>query len=224
MSEKLNFGFDFPLDEIERIIGVTINGDSGGYERVVSPRALIQVHDISLLREDVVRGIVGSVCLRGTNKLPYLGCEMSIFRSEPYGFKVGQTFILEDKILGIMENLEGNLLSGFPTRGISKLPPLKIYGQDAERRKVIAFYLPPIVEHHDGRAVLIDGMHRNYICSSSGTTINAVHIYSPNYPLPFDPITWKDTKVVKGKPPKDQRYINLRTDLFRDLGSVGIDG
>jgi hypothetical protein len=222
-KEKMNLPFDIPLEKIEDILGIEINGDHVGYDRVIPPRGLARVHDISLLRDEVVLAMIKGIPLRGREVYPYRDSQIKIFRTEPYGFDIGQTFILEGKILGIMQNLEGKLFSGFSTRGISKMPPVKFYGEDAEGEKAIAFYLPPFVEHQD-RVALIDGIHRSYLCGSAGTTINAVHIYGVSHPLPFDTITWQNAALVKEKPSKDKRYVNLRPELFRDLGAVGIDG
>lgn len=222
-EEKLNLPFDIPLDKLQDTIHVALNGDMQGYDRVIPPRGLARVHDISLLRDETVLAIVRNISLRGTKIYPYGDAEVKIFRAEPHGFDIGQTFILEGKILGIMQNLEGKLFSGFSTRGVSKMPPVKFYGEDAEGKKAIAIYLPPFIEHQE-RTALIDGIHRSYLCGAAGTTINALHIYGVSQPLPFDPISWKGASLVKEKPPKDERYVNLRTDLFRDLSSVGVDG
>ena len=95
---------------------------------------------------------------------------------------------------------------------------------DYRGEKVIAFYIPPIIESHYGLDVIIDGIHRSRICSSAGTTINIVRIRDGNIELPFKPITWSECEIVKEKPPIDERYHNLRKELFRDLSYVGIDG
>lgn len=222
-NEKLNLPFDIPLEKIEDTLGMSINGSHNNYTRIIPPRSLAKVHDISLLRNEVVLAMIKNIPLRGQNIFPYKEAKVKIFRTEPYGFDIGQTFILEGKILGIMQNLEGKLFSGFSTRGISKMPPVKFYGEDTAGEKAIAFYIPPIIEHAS-RTALIDGIHRSYICNAAGTTINAVHIYDSASPLPFDPITWQEAQLVKEKPEKNKRYINLRTEFFRDLGAIGIDG
>jgi hypothetical protein len=123
-----------------------------------------------------------------------------------------------------MSNLENNILRGFFCKGISQLPPLKLYGFNKNREKVIALFIPPIVEHHNEKGVLIDGMHRSYICNCSGSSINGLHIYQIDAPLPFTPLDWKNINLVDTKPPKEKRYDNLKIQFFRDLSAVGIDG
>lgn len=222
-EEKLNLPFDIPLEKLQDNLKIILNGDINGYERVIPLRGLAKVHEIVMLRNEVVEALIKNIPLRGQKIYPYRDSKIKIYRTEPHGFDIGQTFILEGKILGIMQNLEGKLFSGFSTRGISKMPPVKFYGEDCSGEKAIAFYVPPIIEHQN-KIALIDGIHRSYICGAAGTTINAVHIYDPSAELPFNPITWRDAVLLKEKPPKDKRYIDLRTEFFRDLGAVGIDG
>ena len=224
MAEKLNPLFNIPIEELEERIKTTLNGNARQYNRVIPPQYLSKVDDISILRDETVEALIRHITLRGQEVYPYEDSEIRIYRTEPHGFDIGQTFILEDKLLNIMQRLEGKLLTGFSTRGISKLPPLKFYGETQEKQKAIALYLPPFIEHHQQDTALIDGIHRSYLCASAGTTINAIHIYAPSSQLPFSPITWTNTQLVSEKPAKDRRYVNLDTSLFRDLGKVGIDG
>ncbi|MGC9309207.1 MAG: hypothetical protein ACP5D2_00745 [Candidatus Nanoarchaeia archaeon] len=222
-EEKFNPPFEIPLGALEDSINHHLNGNAPAYNLVLPPRFLTKVDDITLMRESELSALVRHIPLKNQDIYPYEHAEIETYRTEPHCFKIGQTFILQRKILDIMQNLERKLLTHFSTSGISKLPPLKFYGQDQEGRKALALYIPPFVEHFDSPA-LIDGIHRSYICSSAGTTINAVHIYHPSMPLPFHPIRWQDTSLMQEKPPKNERYQDLRTELFRDLGKVGIDG
>ena len=234
MSEKLNKGFDFPIDQIEEMIGAKINTSLGSdFNRIVPLRAIQSVKGVVLFESDTFEKLIKGIPLRSQSEkiYPYADAKINVFRRQPEGFDIGQTFINSKKLLALMQDLESRLLGGFYTGGLSKMPPTKIYGIDSEERKVIAFYIPPIAEvYNDGKngssVVLIDGIHRSYICKAAGTTVNAVHInyISPDSPLPFDPITWRDAKLMEDKPPIDQRYKNLRREYFRDLNSIGIDG
>lgn len=222
MAESFNPGFEIPLEQIEENIQQKINGDFMGYDLVVSPRDLSKVDSLSVMGPEVFKGLIKNIPLRGTDHKLYANSDIETYRREPKGFRIGQTFALEEKILGIMQNLEGKLFRG--VIGISKMPAAQIYGRNSQDRKVIALYVPPIVEIHGNSAVLIDGIHRSYICGSAGTTINAIHIDKVDADLPFDPISWKRCNLVSEKPPKNERYVNLDVSLFRDLTALGIDG
>jgi hypothetical protein len=223
-SEKLNPGFDIPLEQVEDTIKIRVNGDCAGYDRVIPPRALVEVRNIWFLKRTVFKALVRHIPLRGNSQaFPYRDAEIDIFDIEPRGFDIGQTFVLERKILDIMQNLEGKLFSNFCTTGISSMPPVQLYGLDSEGRKAIAFYIPPIVEIHKV-PVLIDGIHRSYLCKAAGTTVHAVHISNVSEQLPFDSVFWEDCVLVKEKPEREKRYRNLKMDYFRALNAVGIDG
>jgi hypothetical protein len=222
MAEKLNQTFEIPLEQLEENIGQKINGNYLGYDLVVSPRELVRVDSLVVMNEEVFKSLIRNIPLRGTDYKLYAESKIQTYRREPKGFEIGQTFALEEKILGIMQNLEGKLFGG--NIGLSKMPAAQIYGRDSHERNVLALYVPPIIEMHGNSAVLIDGIHRSYICSSAGTTINGVHINNVGAELPFKPIRWKDCNLVSEKPPKNERYIDLDVSLFRDLTAIGIDG
>jgi len=155
---------------------------------------------------------------------PYEKSRIQVFGREPKGMDIGQTFVLTSKLISIMEGLEKGVFQEFVVKGISKMPPVQMYGLDAEGRKALAFYIPPIIEIHGQQAVLIDGIHRSRLCGGAGTTVNAVHISYVDAPLPFDPITWDDVRIMDEKPPVAERYKNLRKEYFRDLSAIGVDG
>ena len=226
-NEKLNKQFEIPIEKIEDEIKTKINGDLSGYNTVVSPRALEQIDDILLFKTEIFERLLRRIPLRtdSNNKIfPYEYAEIRTFGREPKGCEIGQTFVTQQKVLAIMRDLEGRVFSGFQSNGLSQMNPVMIYGKDKECRKLIAFYIPPIIEIYEQKAVLIDGMNRSYICKSAGATLNAVHISNVSTPLPFEPIYWKDVSLVIEKPPIEQRYKNLRKEFFRDLSSIGIDG
>lgn len=223
-EEKLNLRFDIPLGQIEDMICLRINGDFSGYDRVISPRDLRQVKGMTFFRKDIFDALMRKIPLRGTMTLPYESSRIQVYGREPKGMDIGQTFVLKSKLISIMEGLERGVFQEFVVKGISKMPPALLYGLDSEGRKALAFYVPPIIEMHGQRAILIDGIHRSRLCSGAGTTINAVHISSVGSPLPFEPITWDDVRMMDEKPPVAERYKDLRKEYFRDLSALGIDG
>ena len=224
-DEKLSLRIDMPLEQLEDVIHTSINGDFSGYNQIVSPRDLNEVRGMTFFREDVFQSLIRQIPLRGyPDCKPYEKAKIRVLAADPRGIKVGQNFLLERKILSILHNLQHRIFDAFVVGGISKMPPAQLYGLDNQGRKALAFYIPPFYEIHGEKIVVLDGIHRSKICGGAGTTINAIHLSGVAYPLPFDPLSWKEIRLTDEKPPIKQRYKNLREDLFRDLGAVGIDG
>jgi len=224
-EEKLNQKINIPLEEIEEKIKMKINGDLNNYNKVVSPRDLKYVKVMTFMKRDILDRLIRNIPLRqDPSILPYADSNIEVFGREPKGTLVGQTFVLEKKLLSLMRGLENGVFSEFVVKGLSKMPPTQLYGIDENGEKSIAFYIPPIIEIHNNNAVLIDGIHRSTICGSAGTTTNAVHISNVKIELPFTPIYFREVKTVSIKPPIDERYVNLKKEYFRDLGALGIDG
>ncbi len=222
-DEHLNPGIRIAREDLEERIGTKINGESGGYNLIVAPTEIIQVEEISLLDEKTLKSIVKAIKLRGTEIYPYQNSEVRIYSAEPRSYLVGQLFVDSRKILRILNNLDGILNNNFGI-GITKVPPIKIYGQTATQEKALALLIPPLIEHHQNQGILIDGTHRSYICANLGIPIRGIHIYDINSPPPFIPAKWEEVKQVEIKPPKEQRYKQLIPELFRDLSFVGVDG
>lgn len=233
--QRLNPVFDIPLENLEDKLGFSINGDYDGYRRIIPLREIKKTEGIALFKFEIFNALIKKIPLRSTGKeiiYPYKNANISVFEREPQGMRIGQKFVLKEKLISMMEELSTTNNEGvfrdYIAKSLSKMHPVQVYGRDANGEKAIAFYIPPIIEIHGNDAVLIDGAHRSYICSAAGTPINAVHISgNPKYPitpLPFDPISWQDTKIMDKRPAIESRYKNLRKEFFRDLSAVGIDG
>lgn len=224
-KEKLNLDFDIPLEQLEDRIKTKMNGR--GHNRVIPPRALEEITDISLIPEHVIKALIHNIPLlhkkSGERVFQYEDSEIKIYRRSPKGFFIGQTFISTKKLLSIMFNFE-NKLERFNIEGVSKMPPYIFHGSDINGEQALGIYLPTIIEIQEANAVLLDGIHRSFNCKSAGTTINAIHINYVKLPLPFDIIEWDGCSPLDHKPPKAERYLNLKKELYRDLGYVGIDG
>jgi len=227
MSEtlKLNTRFCLPREELEDRIKANFHQNFGGYDQIVPARDVKEAEHIALFQNDVLNALLSRIPLRRDGDLvfPYEHAKFDMYSVEPKALLIGQTFVLEEKLLSIMFDM-GKLFSSHVTKGISKMPPVQIYGRDGQENKVMAFYIPPLVEKHGEEAILLDGLHRSTICSSAGTTICSIHISGVAEPLPFDPISWGEVRLFKEKPSIDRCYVNLKRVYFRDLSYVGIDG
>ena len=138
---------------------------------------------------------------------------------------VGQTFVSRPKYTALMESFK-DIFNGFTvSKGLSKLTSQIVVGEDSDEQIVLANYVPPIFEVHDGNPIIMDGIHRDFIVLNAGTTIESIVIKNIATPFPCRPMPWDKIKVVDVKPEKmEDRYFDLYRELFRDLKSVGIDG
>ena len=138
--------------------------------------------------------------------------------------KIGQTFVERRKINALHELFNDAFVGHDVPRGISKKGAYIVRGLDPDGVPVVAQYLPPIVEQIESRHAVLDGIHRFSYVRGAGTTIEVIKISDPAAPFPCDLRKWSSITPVDTKPPKDQRFFNLKPELFRDLKYVGIDG
>jgi hypothetical protein len=173
---------------------------------------------------DYLTQLLKSVTLAGdVNARPYATAEISTMRMDPSQLRIPQTFIERSKYQAFLENFSGVFGKFCVTKGVAKCTALIALGRSTDGSRAIAHYLPPMVEVHD-RLCLIDGMHRNYLVMTVGTTLETILIEGITSPYPCTPQGWSSVKVVSEKPPKHERFFNLQPNLFRDLKWVGIDG
>ena len=224
MSKKLNEAFRIGRNDLEERLQHKVPVVNSDVSTIIPLRDIVAIRHLAIMRKDFLEALVKAIPLRNEamDQL-YADSEIEVYGIEPQGMDIGQTFILSSKVLGIMSDMN-SIFGDFATKGLSKMPPSIIYGLDRQSQSAIAFYVPPLIEHHNSDGVLLDGIHRSYICKSAGTTVTAVHVFNAASPLPFDKIEWGEAQLMENKPPIEQRYRNLNPKLFRDLGYVGIDG
>lgn len=196
----------------------------GDVSAIVSLRDIKTVKQVSVMTMALLKRLLCAVVLVGDRDAhPYAGCKFSRVRMDPRMLMVGQTFIENRKILSL-----GKFESKFEGHdvpfGISKKGSYLIYGQTADGAPVLALYVPPIVEWTGGHHRLLDGVHRCFHTKTSGTTIEVLKIHNVHTPFPCRAGKWSNVREVDEKPPKDERFVHLEPDLFRDLKYVGIDG
>lgn len=194
-------------------------------DRIVSPRDIAVAHHMIAMRIPYLKRLIESVPLVGDpQRKPYAGCRIDRYRIDPRMSKIGQTFVERRKIGALHEMFGAMFRDHDVPYGISKKGAWWIFGETTEGDRAIAQYLPPIVEQIVDRHAVLDGIHRFSIIATAGTTLEIVKISDPKESFPCDLQKWGAIKHVDAKPPKDQRFFNLRPDLFRDLKYVGIDG
>lgn len=181
---------------------------------------------IQAMPRHYLEGVIRSTTLAGNeNSRPYKECEIKIVSTDPSDLLIGQTFVQRGKYQTLLENFSNHIDShACVPRGIAKKHAMIIFGQTHDGTRVVAHYVPPIIEENNGRRILLDGNHRNYLVMQVGTTIISVVVKGVQAPPPFDPRPWSGITAVDYKPNPAQRFHNLQPDLYRDLKNVGVDG
>ncbi len=219
-----------PIDIVDfnRRMGISFSDPShagSAVGSVIALRDVAAVEHVQSMSLDYLTRLLSNVTLAGDPTVrPYAGCDLKLLRVDPDGLLLPQTFVERPKYQRIVEGITDQLGAFTMTRGIAKRTPSIIIGRDADGRRCLAHYLPPLIEEHGGKLQLLDGTHRCFLVRAVGTTIESVVIRGVKAPFPCQPQRWRDLQKVDEKPPLEQRYPGLNPALFRDVKCIGIDG
>lgn len=195
-------------------------------EKVVSLRSLETPIAINAMPIEYLERLLRKIGLTSDpERKLYENARIRRLRVDPNGLYIGQKYVYRQKYIAIMESFK-EIFHGFTIpRGLSKLTPFTIFGKDKNGAVVMAHYIPPIFEIHNDKMVILDGIHRDFIVKNAGTTIESIVIEKIGAPFPCEPRGWDSIEVTSEKPAKvEDRYFELKPELFRDLKSIGIDG
>ncbi len=197
-----------------------------GISYIVAPTDLKRILMVNVMPLNYLHGLLSKIGTLGDpdNKV-YAQAKIEMACIDPNSLSLGQKFVYRKNYTAILENFR-NLFTEFTApRGISKLTPYLIVGKNINDHIVLAHYLPPMVEIHGNNSVLLDGVHRNFIAKQSGNNPETIIIRGVKVPFPCTPKPWSEIKVVDKKPENlEDRYFDLKKELFRDLKAIGIDG
>lgn len=215
------------LDEFRKRVGMQ-PGFTARVDKIVSLRDLDPQHvfAVQVMSLAYLGNLIRNIPLEGDEKCkPYANCDISLVRIDPHDLVIGQTFVERKKYQSLLEDF-GKLLDGrfCVTRGTAKCNALIVFGKTFEGEDAAAHYLPPLIEATNGTQFLVDGIHRNFIVMSVGTTIESVLLRNVKIPLPCETRAWSSIVIVDEKPPRHERFHELKPELFRDLKFSGIDG
>lgn len=105
------------------------------------------------------------------------------------------------------------LLNSFKHQGISYFKSVIC---ESDNKKSIL--LPPIVEKHENKFVVIDGTHRLYFLKTEFEESSAECILIDNpAPLPSEPIPFSQVRIIPRKIPREQSFIKYEPKFFRDI-------
>jgi len=159
---------------------------------------------------------------------PFKVAEVQIVKIDPRHLKIGQQFVYRENYQKLLEEVP-DIFGKFVVNpgGLGDLGGYFVFGYNGSDTYSLACYVPPIIERHQSELIVMDGIHRNYIAKQSGMAINAILVNNVSLPFPCGPRDWSDIKVIPlAEKPKDinERYFDLKKELFRDLKYLGIDG
>jgi len=217
------------IKDFEKRTGISsgdLYGEHTNADKIVSLRQMQIVDDLRAMPLEYLKQLLRSVTLNGSiDKKPYYGCNIYTARVDPNTVRIGQTFVQRTKYQDFLEKFQDAFSKFCVTKGIAKCTALIAFGKTEDGSRAIAHYIPPIVETHSGIGwLLLDGVHRNFLVKTVGTTLETVIIEHPNFDFPCKPQSWEKVNIVSEKPSKDKRFFNLNPVLFRNIKSVGIDG
>lgn len=219
-----------PLEKFEALTGLNLG--QFGFDKwsqvgqIIAPTDLKKIISINAMPIEYLHRLLSKIGTLGApdNKV-YASAKISLGCIDPNLLFLGQKFVYRSNYTAILENF-CNLFTDFALpRGFGKLTPFLIIGQDDQNKFALAHYLPPIIEIHQEKLVLLDGVHRSFIAKQSGTNLEGIIIEGVSAPFPCAPKPWNEVSVIDQKPPKiEDRYFDLKVELFRDLKGIGIDG
>ena len=159
---------------------------------------------------------------------PFTTATITLASVDPRMLKIGQQFVYREVYQSLVEEAAG-IFQKFcvASSGLGDVGAYFAFGSNGESAYAMACYLPPIIERHEGSLVVMDGIHRDYIARQTGKTQNAIFVENVSVPFPCGMRGWEDIRVIPlaQKPTRaEDRYFELKQNLFRDLKYLGIDG
>jgi len=215
------------IEDFQERSGITSSQHTalwGNAEKVVSLRDIEEIHNAQAMPTEYLEFLISNITLVDNHLKPYRDCAVEAVGVDPTVLMIGQRFVEWHKIRSFLLDFPDIFNKFQVARGIVNRNALVVLGLASDGTHAIAHYLPPIVEENDGQQILLDGIHRNFLVNKIGDTLQAIRILNVKMPFPGSPQPWSAIKMVNEKPPKDERFFDLRPELFRDLKIVGIDG
>jgi|GEM_PF-1147932 len=199
----------------------------GKVKRVLPLKNITEVGSIIPLPNSFLFWLLKNVKTMGGD-LPFADSRFELIKFDPLQLRIGQKFAYRENYVELLEKVSDIFRKKHAINsGVTNLGAFLIFGRDERGQSAIAYYLPPIVEEHRGDPVIMDGIHRDYLTMQMGATISAIRARDVKIPFPCSAHKWDELKVISlAEKPKDmnERYFDLRKELFRDLKYLGIDG
>ncbi|OHA48886.1 MAG: hypothetical protein A2806_04295 [Candidatus Terrybacteria bacterium RIFCSPHIGHO2_01_FULL_48_17] len=193
---------------------------------IVSPKDIARVESVVVMPDHYRDKLLSSISLSFNRaQKPYCEHEVHLRMTDPSSLVLGQKFVYRPNYISIVEGFRDTFKGFGMMRGFTRFLACLIIGTTQSGESVLGHYLPPIVEKHGDRLILMDGVHRNYLARQAGISIECLVVENVEVPFPCTPHPWYDVSVIEQKPADAKnRYWDLEKSLFRDTKYVGIDG
>lgn len=195
--------------------------------KIIPLREINRVESIVPINSDLLLYLIRRIkTLDG--QMPFVNASLKLTFLNPNQPKIGQRYVYRENYQQLLENVSEifyNFLGEWG--GLGNLGAYFVFGLNGDNKYSMACYIPPIVEIHSSKPLIMDGIHRNYIARQTGLTIKALIVKDIAVPFPCSPRSWKEISVIPlcDKPKSlEDRYFDLQKNLFRDLKYLGIDG
>jgi|SRR3989338_4558157 len=200
--------------------------DLGPVKHIVPLRFMAQVEQITPISKELTKFLLSRMKTMNGHR-PFLNSKISLTQYFPKNLKVGQKYAYAENLTSVLSGLPAFFDNFMIPSGVSELGCWFLFGKDIDGISAMACYMPPIVERHGKKLVIMDGIHRNYIAKQFGVSINVILVEDISIPFPCGMREWDELQVISlNDKPKDinERYFDLTKELFRDLKYLGIDG
>lgn len=196
--------------------------------KVIPLKNLAKVNTVIPLKKKFFEQIIRNITTLDKKEKPFKSSEVNLVKVYPDQLKIGQKFVYRENYQKLIEQIPAIFDEYLICSGIYDLGAFVLTGLDAQENYCLAYYLPPIIEQHYKKGlVIMDGIHRNFINRQIGHTLNAIIVNNVKVPFPCSFHSWNEIQIIPLKnKPKDikKRYFDINSDLFRDLKYFGIDG
>lgn len=195
--------------------------------KIIPLREIREVHSVIPINSELLLYLVKKIqTLDGQRPFENSSIRQVVVNSNQ--LKIGQKYVYRENYQQLLENISDifrNFLGEWG--GLGNLGAYFVFGLNKDGCYSMACYIPPIIEVHNSKPLIMDGIHRNYIGRQTGLTINALIVKNVEVPFPCSVKNWNRIRIVplNEKPQKlEDRYFDLQKNLFRDLKYLGIDG
>ena len=194
--------------------------------KVIPLRNMEHIESIAPLSQALLLEIIRKI-RTVDGQLPFKNSKICLGRVDARQLKIGQKFIYREKYQGLLENLPEIINRFAIADGLSDLGAYLFFGTDNEGKYAMSFYIPPMIEQHDSEFTIMDGVNRNYLNKQTSPSAMAIIIKNISVEFPCALHNWNEIQVISlaQKPENiNDRYFELKENLFRDLKFLGIDG
>ncbi|MDO8523439.1 MAG: hypothetical protein Q7S12_04145, partial [bacterium] len=132
--------------------------DPEKFSHIIPLRDMKIVHDIHPLSWDIAVHLISRIRTMNGH-MPFIRSTIKLAKFDPKTLEVGQKYAYRENLTGVLEGLPSFFRNFMISSGICELGAWFVFGEDMEGTSSLSCYLPPIIERHGKRLVIMDGIH-----------------------------------------------------------------